>query len=199
MSLLGVSGEQHCSHMSLSGVSGEQHCSHMSLLGVSGVQPFLICHCWVSQVCSLFSYVTVGCLSWATLFLYVTVGCVSVDQHCSYIHCRVLQVSSIVLICHCWVSQVSSLFSYVTVGCLSWATLFLYVTVGCVSVYQHCSYMNQLSGFDLIRLWDCGVFGLWNLVKKANYSEQDQKQFVHVMIEAAAFRYPCLSSQEASS
>lgn len=103
------------------------------------------------------------------------------------------------LICHCWVSQVSSLFSFVTVGCLSWATLFLYVTVGCVSVYQHCSYMNQLSGFDLIRLWDCGVFGLWNLVKKANYSDQDQKQFVHVMIKAAAFRYTCLSSQEASS
>ncbi len=48
---------------------------------------------------------------------------------------------------------------------------------------------------------DCetGVFGLWNLVKKANYSDQDQKQFVHVMIEAAAFRYPFLSSQEASS
>jgi hypothetical protein len=67
--------------------------------------------------------------------------------------------------------------------------LFLFVTVGCVSVYRHCSYMNQLSGFDLIRLWDCGVFSLWNLVKKANYSNQDQKQFVHVMIEAAAFRY----------
>jgi hypothetical protein len=187
---------------------------------------FLICHCWVSQVSSIVLIFTVRCLRWAALSSYVTVGClrwaalfsyllmsvsgdqrcshmsllgVSGEQHCSHIHCRVSQVSSIVLICHCWVSQVSSLFSFVTVGCLSWATLFLYVTVGCVSVYQHCSYMNQLSGFDLIRLWDCGVFGLWNLVKKANYSDQDQKQFVHVMIKAAAFRYTCLSSQEASS
>jgi hypothetical protein len=157
MSLLGVSGEQHCSHMSLLGVSGEQHCPHMSLLGVSS------------------------------------------EQHCSHIYWWVSQVSGMVLICHCWVSQVSSIVLIFTVRCLRWATLFLYITVGCVPVYQHCSYMNQLSGFDLIRLWDCGVFSLWNLVKKANYYDQDQKQFVHVMIEAAAFRYACLSSQEASS
>jgi hypothetical protein len=152
--LMSVSGERHCSHMSLLGVSGEQHCSHI-YWWVSQVSSIvLICHSWVSQVSSIVLIFTVGCLRWVALFSYVTVGCLRWAALFSYFTVGCLRWAALFSYFTVGCLRGAALFSYVTVGCLSWATLFLYVTVGCVSVYRHCSYMNQLSGFDLIRLWD---------------------------------------------